>query len=84
MAQVEGRTKYTLIILCSGLYSILELCGEALLPFLCLFSCIIGPSGRCAGGLAAANVVTTLFGIFFLLLFLLFLVPWLKPHKGIT
>ena len=32
----------------------------------------IGPSGRCAGGLAAANIVATIFGIF--LLFFSFLV----------
>ena len=34
------------------------------LPQFVLGCIVFGPSGRCAGGLAAANVVATIFGIF--------------------
>ena len=40
MAKVEGRTKYTLIILCSCLDSILRALWGGSTPFLLLFSCI--------------------------------------------
>ena len=50
-----------------------------------LRSVIFGPSGRCAGGLAAGERSGHYFWYFSPLVFcLLFLVLLLKPHKGIT